>query len=71
MFLAAAIGYDSMVTWLGFDWSRGDASYELGIVAKRGLELAGWVLIAAGLWAVTGRTEQPERTRTVVRLESP
>ena len=52
-----------LVHW--FERARGDQIIELQIVLKQGLELAGWGLIALGLWdaAVARRTEKPTGTR--------
>ena len=65
--------YGSILTDIGLDdLGRGDVTYELGIVAKQGLELAGWTLIAVGLWAAAGdATGTPSEARGVARLGAP
>jgi len=56
---------DKLLTKIGFaNLGRGDVAYELSIVGKQGLELAGWILIALGLWAaaaVAGRASRERR----------
>lgn len=47
-----AYTYDQLLNVLGRgDEQRGEFDYELGIVIKQALELAGWSLVAIGLWA--------------------
>jgi hypothetical protein len=48
-----------------FERARGDQIIELQIVAKQGLELLGWALVALGLWdrAFGCGTETPASTR--------
>jgi hypothetical protein len=43
-------------------WDRGDWAYESKVAVKQGLELAGWVLVAAGIGAVA-RTKVNEVLR--------
>jgi hypothetical protein len=75
-FLAVAVAggftYDTSLAQIGLaDLSRGDVTYELGIVAKQGLELAGWTLIAVGLWVTAAAAEQRRTARTGTRFQAP
>ena len=75
-FLAVAASggftYDTFLTQVGLgDLGRGDVTYELGIVAKQGLELAGWTLIAVGLWMSAGAAEQQRTELTRASLQAP
>jgi hypothetical protein len=50
--IRGAYTYDQLLNVLGRgDEHRGEFDYELGIVIKQALELAGWSLVAIGLWA--------------------
>jgi hypothetical protein len=43
--------YDQLMNTVGQPaLVRGDLLYELGVVLDEGLELAGWMLLAVGLW---------------------
>ena len=72
----AAYTYDQLLNVLGRgDEHRGEFDYELGIVIKEGLELAGWSLVAIGLWATAfaarARSETlPTKDRPVVEPAS-
>ena len=75
-FLAVAVAggltYDTSLAQIGLaDLSRGDVTYELGIVAKQGLELAGWTLIAVGLWVAAAAAERRRTERTGARFQTP
>lgn len=52
-----------LVPW--FERARGDQVIELQIVVKQGLELAGWGLVALGLWdgTLACRSGKPTRAR--------
>jgi hypothetical protein len=50
--IKGAYTYDQLLNVLGRgDEHRGEFDYELGIVIKQALELAGWSFVAIGLWA--------------------
>jgi hypothetical protein len=75
-FLAVAVAggltYDTSLAQIGLaDLGRGDVTYELGIVAKQGLELAGWTLIAVGLWVAAAAAERRRTERTGARFQTP
>ena len=58
--------------WLDRDWfdkDRGDAVEELRIVFKEGFELAGWSLVALGLWDVFAERRAAARESVTPRLE--
>jgi ABC-type branched-subunit amino acid transport system permease subunit len=60
-------GLDQYDQW--FERERGDPVVEYQIVAKEGLELVGWALVALALWDEALRRLVPERT-TVPRSRS-
>jgi hypothetical protein len=69
---SGAVAYDAILNPTGLgDLGRGDVIYELGIVGKQGLELAGWILVAVGLWAAASdAAAQPRTERSPARLQS-